>query len=200
VAALAQAEAIYPRLPGRQSRSVFPELFTSIALSAPVTAPPGIDQMTWAKRVYDRLYDVGPRVPQDVLLARRAVLWHSWEATIRYASTLRADAELGYDRLFTGSVWMKAGAPRAGTCGFCFLGGSGLLPWHGTGAVGARGEVSTDFAVSLFDQAFVQVFAPLLGGAQPFMMVPVTATYVASGEHGARLDRDFLNTIRLRRR
>ena len=202
---LRRAGLIYPGLEGfptgpRLPRSVFPELFTSIAFSAPVDFPPGMDRMTWAKTVYDSLYDVGPRVAPEVLAARRAVLRHSWDATIRYASTLRVDAELGYDRLFAGSVWLKAGAPQAGTCGFCFLGGSGLLPWHGTGAVGARGEVSTDFAVSLFDQAFVKVFSPLLGGSQPFMMVPVTATHVAAGQHGARLDSGFLDRIRLRRR
>jgi hypothetical protein len=62
------------------------------------------------------------------------------------------------------------------------------------GAVSARGEVSTDFAVSLLDQGFVPVYSPLLGPDQPWFMAPATAT------HNAGLDPAFAESIRLRRR
>jgi hypothetical protein len=46
----------------------------------------------------------------------------------------------------------------------------------------------------------VPVFSPLLGDEQPWMMVPVTATHVASGGPAAQLDSEFVERIRLRRR
>ena len=56
------------------------------------------------------------------------------------------------------------------------------------------GRVSTDFAVSLLDQGFVPAYSPLLGPAQPWVMVPITAT------DGGRLHGGFRAAVRLRRR
>ncbi|HEY0638770.1 MAG TPA: L-tyrosine/L-tryptophan isonitrile synthase family protein [Pseudonocardiaceae bacterium] len=182
------------------TRSVFRDLFMSIVFSVPVPLLDGSDRMGSSRAIYDDLYHLGDDVPADIVAARRAVLAATWDATMRYVATLRADRELGYDGLFASGVRLKAGAPRPGTCGFCFLGGSCLLPWQGTGAVSVRGEVSTDFVVSLVDQGFVPVYSPLLGDEQPWMMVPVTATHVLSGGAAARLDDDFAERVRLRRR
>ncbi len=183
-----------------QPRSVFRDLFMSLVFSVPVPLLDGVDRLASSKAIYDDLYTLDRDVPADIVAARRRVLVASWDATIRYVSTLRANRDLDYDALFDGCVRLKASAPRPGTCGFSFLGGSCLLPWQGTGAVSARGEVSTDFAVALLDQGFVPVFSPLLGDDQPWMMVPVTATQVVSGGSAAQLDRQFAARIRLRRR
>lgn len=185
---------------GTLSHSVFGDLFMSIVFSVPVPLLAGADRMASSATIYDDLYRVGDDVPAEVAAARREVLAASWDATVRYVSTLRANHDLGYDALFAGHVRLKASAPRPGTCGFSFLGGSCLLPWQGTGAVSARGEVSTDFVVSLLDQGFVPVYSPLLGDEQPWLMVPVTATRVVSGGSAAQLDRQFASRIRLRRR
>jgi hypothetical protein len=182
------------------ARSVFRDLFMSIVFSVPVPLLAGADRMASSAAIYDDLYRLDGGVSAEVAAARREVLSASWDATVRYVSTLRANRDLDYDDLFTGYVRLKASAPRPGTCGFSFLGGSCLLPWQGTGAVSARGEVSTDFAVSLLDQGFVPVFSPLLGDTQPWLMVPVTATQVVTGASAAQLDHQFAARIRLRRR
>jgi len=183
-----------------QLRSVFRDLFMSIVFSVPVPLLDGADRLASSKAIYDDLYNLDRDVPHEIAAARKRVLVASWDATIRYVSTLRANRDLDYDALFDGCVRLKASAPRPGTCGFSFLGGSCLLPWQGTGAVSVRGEVSTDFVVALLDQGFVPVFSPLLGDDQPWMMVPVTATQVLSGGSAAQVDRQFAARIRLRRR
>jgi len=116
---------------------------------------------------------------------------------------LLTDRDMAYDAMLGAHLRLTAVTPGPGRCGFAGLGGSGLLPWHGTAAVDRRGVLSTDFAISLLDRAFVPVYADVLGGAeQPWFMAPITAIEPA-GSAGpasgpARLSDAFLDTVRLR--
>ncbi|MFV2113708.1 hypothetical protein ACFHW0_15400 [Micromonospora sp. LOL_025] len=112
---------------------------------------------------------------------------------------MRADHAWGYDRMFPDRVRLTVNQPRPGRCGFAPLGGSVLLPWHGTAAVTRRGEISVDFAISLRDQGFVPVYSPVLGDEQAWFFVPVTST-LARGDRGAEIEPVLLDAIRLRRR
>lgn len=149
------------------------------------------------------LYRTDGSVPPALAVARAAVLRAAWEAAIGYAAVLRTDRDLAYDAMFGAHISLTALTPGPGRCGFAGLGGSGLLPWHGTAAVDRRGVLSTDFAISLLDRAFVPVYAAVLGGAdQPWFMAPITAIEVAGsagpGSGPARLSDAFLDTVRLR--
>ncbi|MCW6005725.1 hypothetical protein K1W54_14225, partial [Micromonospora sp. CPCC 205371] len=67
-------------------------------------------------------------------------------------------------------------------------------------AVDQRGQVSTDFAIHLLDQAYVPVYSPLLGDGQPWFMTPITMTQPFDRPGMARLAPGVLERIRLRRR
>ena len=178
-------------------------LFTSLVHSVPVPLPDGADRRDWSARVYADLYRTDGSVPPVLAAARAAVLRAAWEAAIRYVAVLRTDRDMAYDAMLGSHIRLTAVTPGPGRCGFAGLGGSGLLPWHGTAAVDRRGVLSTDFAISLLDRAFVPVHADVLGGAdQPWFMAPITAIELpgsaglASGP--ARLSDAFLDTVRLR--
>ncbi len=148
-------------------------LFRSLLHSMPVPSPTGIDQLAWSKSVYADPFAVAdPGMPENILAARRDLARRTWADTIRYAAAWHADRDLGYDDMFAGRVRLTFHSASPGRCGFIPLGGSGLIPWQGTAAASVRGEVSTDFAVSLLDQGFVPVYSPLLGTGQPWLMVP----------------------------
>ncbi|MEV0621905.1 L-tyrosine/L-tryptophan isonitrile synthase family protein [Nonomuraea sp. NPDC050404] len=144
-----------------------------------------------ARQIYADLFNLA-----DPALAgeRRAVLSQAWQDTIRYMAVLWVDRDLGFDAAMFSHQIRLTPNPRSGCLGFTYLGGSSVLPWHGTAALDASGQVSTDFAVSLLDQGFVPAYSPLLGPAQPWTMVPVTATA------GGRLRPGFRAAVRLRRR
>ncbi|APU12137.1 Pyoverdine/dityrosine biosynthesis protein [Actinoalloteichus fjordicus] len=180
--------------------AALPDFFHSALYSTAPDVPPSVDSMNWSARVFADVFDVRESAADAAVLdARRQVLRRAWRSAVRYVVVRRADHDSNYEDVFPARVRLT-NVPRPGRCGFSGLGGSGLLPWHGTGAVDRKGNVSTDFAVSLYDQAFVPVYSPLLGSRQPWMMVPITAARVVPGEFGARLDPAFANTIRLRRR
>jgi hypothetical protein len=168
------------------------ETFRSVLHSVPV--PAGVD----ARTVYDDIYDVGPGVDPAVRWARQEVLRTTWHDVLIYTATYQADYAVDFRRqVLPGALWLTT-RPRQGRAGFRPL-GHGPTPAHGTGVVDARGIIATDFLVSLRDQGFVPLYSPLLGAAQPFAMVPVTATRVgASG--ASELDPDFAAGIRLRPR
>jgi hypothetical protein len=191
---LAEARHRAPAGPGPW----FDELFMSIVHSVGVDLPAGHDRLAWSREVYRELYNLtDPAATAAVLAGRRQVLTTAWLGTIQYLCAAEADRVLDYDRL-TDGIRLKVGASVPGSPGFSYLGGSALLPWHGTGAVDLRGNVAVDFAVSLVDQGFVPVFSPLLSPVQPWLMVPVTATRVVDRSRGAELDPEYLATIRLR--
>ncbi|MBB5922840.1 hypothetical protein FHR81_003897 [Actinoalloteichus hoggarensis] len=180
--------------------TALPDFFHSALYSTAPDVPPAADSMSWSARVFADVFDVRDSAAGEAVLdARRQVLRRAWRSAVRYVVVRRADHDSDYEDVFPARVRLT-NVPRPGRCGFSGLGGSGLLPWHGTGAVDRKGNVSTDFAVSLYDQAFVPVYSPLLGTRQPWMMVPITAARVVPGQLGARLDPEFASTIRLRRR
>jgi Pyoverdine/dityrosine biosynthesis protein len=179
----------------------FRDMFRSILHSVSIEPPAGKDRMAWSKAVYTDLYQLAdPTTPADVVDARRQVLRTAWQDTIRYLSAVRADRELGYDHLFQHRVRLTVSMPSTGRVGFAALGGSALLPWHGTAAVDEKGTLSTDFALWLYDQGFVPVYSPMLGYRQPWLMAPVTSTTVVDTARGAQLDPGLLEGIHLRRK
>ncbi len=177
----------------------FRGIMMSLVYSVPVYTPTDVDRMTWAKTVFDDVYHLtDSRVPPEVRHARGAALRRAWHTTLRYVAVLQVDEELGYDDMFPTRVRLTNSLARPGRCGFSYLGGAGLLPWHGTGVVDMRGHLAVDFAVSLLDQGFVPVYSDLLGPRQPWMMVPAEHTRTHTG--GLRLDETFASSARLRRK
>ncbi|MDR7301945.1 L-tyrosine/L-tryptophan isonitrile synthase family protein [Haloactinomyces albus] len=192
-----------------RSLGMFREILMSMVYSVPVPAPGTVDRLAWSRLVYADIYNLTDGgVSLEVRQARTAVLRRAWHNVIRYLATLRTDEALGYDDLFPDRVRLTVNAAAPGKCGFTYLGGSGLLPWQGTGTLDQRGHVAVDFAVSLIDQGFVPVYSPLLGRRQPWMMVPAQYTRLCSSAEqiggdrigGMRLDEEFAARARLRRK
>lgn len=189
--------------------ALFREILTSLVYSVGVTFPPGVDRLAWSSAVYADVYNVtDPAVSYQVRQTRIGILRRAWDTVLRYLATLQVDEDLGYDGLIPNRVRLTVSAAKPGRCGFTYLGGSGLLPWQGTGALDDRGRVGEDFAVSLYDRGFVPVYSPLLGPRQPWMMVPAQQTrldhrYPSGGSRasrGVRLDPSFAARARLRRK
>src|SRR5690606_19595634 len=135
---------------------LFRDMLTSLVYSVPVPVPPGKDRLGWSTVVFSDLYNLTDHsVSAEVRGARAAVLRRAWHTVGRYLATLRVDEELGYEELLPNRVRLAVSAARPGRCGFTYLGGSGLLPWQGTGVIDRRGQLAVDFAVALVDQAFV---------------------------------------------
>lgn len=196
-------------LPVARMLALFREIMTSLVYSVGVRFPDGVDRLAWSSAVYADIYNLtDPAVSQQVRDARAGVLRRAWDTVIRYLATLQVDEDLGYDGLVPQRVRLTVSAAKPGRCGFTYLGGSGLLPWQGTGALDDRGRVGVDFAVSLYDRGFVPVHSPLLGPRQPWFMVPAQRTlldqrYPGSGSRassGLRLDPEFAAKARLRRK
>lgn len=185
--------------PSVEAIRLFPEMLMSVVYSVPLPVAAGMERVTWSMRVYADLYNLTDRtVPPEVRQARVAVLRRAWHAVIRYLAIMRVDEEFDYEGLFPDRVRLTVSAARPGRCGFTYLGGSGLLPWQGTGAVDSRGRIGIDFSVSLLDQGFVPVYSPVLGPRQPWLMVP--AQHVRQVGRTVRLDEEFAERIRLRRK
>jgi hypothetical protein len=177
------------------------KILMSIVYSVPIQFPEGTDRLDWARQVYADVYNLTDHtVCQRVRHERAEVLHHAWHFAIRYLATMQVDEEFGYDRLFANRVRLSQRVALPGACGFTFLGGSALLPWHGTGVVDGSGQLAVAFAVSLRDQAFVPVYSPLLGPRQPWLMAPAQSTCWNSDGGGMRLNDEFARTTRLRRR
>ncbi|MGJ7909119.1 L-tyrosine/L-tryptophan isonitrile synthase family protein [Actinopolyspora sp. H202] len=187
-----------------RSLYLFREMVMSMVYSVPVPTPTGTDRFGWARTVYADVYNLeDSRLSPQLRQARVAVLRRAWHNAIRYLSTMQVDEELGYEKLLDPRVRLTVSAVTKGRCGFTYLGGSGLLPWQGTGVLDSRGYVAVDFAVSLIDQGFVPAFSPLLGSSQPLMMVP--PQYARLPSHGTRtpgalLDGSLRDRARLRRK
>ncbi|WP_406688330.1 L-tyrosine/L-tryptophan isonitrile synthase family protein [Saccharopolyspora sp. ID03-671] len=190
---------------------LFREILMSLVYSVPVTVPAGTDRMEWSAALYTDVYNVtDPSTSAEVRQGRRAVLRRAWHTVIRYMATMQVDEEFGYERMFPHRVRLTLSAVRQGCLGFTYLGGSGLLPWQGTGVLDPRGHVAIDFAISLQDQGFVPVYSPLLGPRQPWAMVPADRTELiesnvpaprgVSPRSGLRLDEEFVRKARLRRK
>ncbi|WP_242687612.1 MULTISPECIES: L-tyrosine/L-tryptophan isonitrile synthase family protein [unclassified Actinopolyspora] len=187
-----------------RSLQLFREMVMSMVYSVPVPVPSGVDRLDWARTVYADVYNLtDTHISPEVRQARVAVLRRAWHNAIRYLSTMRVDEELGYEELFSPRVRLTVSAVTKGRCGFTYLGGSGLLPWQGTGVLDARGYIAVDFAVSLLDQGFVPAYSALLGRRQPLMMVPAQYTELplrGTRSEGTRLDGELRSRARLRRK
>jgi hypothetical protein len=199
---LARVDAFASEVDGSEGRllRLFREMLMSMVYSVPIQVPEGTHRLDWARKVYADVYNLTDRsVCQRVRCGRADVLRQAWHFVIRYLATMQADEEFGYGELFVNRVRLTQTAAMPGTCGFTFLGGSGLLPWHGTGVVDASGRLAVDFTVSLLDHGFVPVYSPLLGPRQPWLMAPARCTHWNGDGEGMRLDDAFARTTRLRR-
>jgi hypothetical protein len=176
----------------------FVPLFRSLIYSVPVPPPPAaMTETQWAREIYSDVYNLtaGPASVRD---ARREILATTWQDTLRYVSVRHADFAFGYPKDAVPAAVRASTRPGPGKVGLNLLGGATPLPWHGTGAIDARGVISCDFAVSLYDNGFMPVYSPLLGMAQPFAMVPASVT--RAGDHRREIAPEFLKTAGLRRR
>lgn len=190
---------------------LFREIFMSLVYSVPVTVPPRTDRMEWSRAVYADIYNLtDPAARAEVRQARAAALRRTWHIVLQYMATMQVDAEYDYESLIPNRIRLTLSAVRQGCLGFTYLGGSGVLPWQGTGVLDPRGHVAVDFAVSLLDQGFVPVYSPLLGPRQPWAMVPASQTHLPEQDSpasrggpvasGVRLDEAFVAKARLRRK
>lgn len=180
----------------------FRDIVSSLLYSVPVPAPAGTHPMRWACTLLarpDMLDDAD--VPEELVRARRAVLGSAWRNAVDHLAASAADNAVGVAARYPLHVRLATVASRRGASGFSYLGGSALLPWHGTGCLDGRGRLCADFLVSLLDRGFLPVHAAELsasGTGQPLLMVPFARTVFADGRR--RVDPELLATARLRSR
>ncbi|HEV7451777.1 MAG TPA: L-tyrosine/L-tryptophan isonitrile synthase family protein [Pseudonocardiaceae bacterium] len=177
----------------------FRAILSSLVYSVPVPAPAGADPRQWACEVLawpDGYTE--PGLSPDLLSARRDVVASAWQDSVNYLAASLADAAAGVPRHFPPHIRLATVASRPGCSGFSYLGGSTLLPWHGTGCLDGRGLLCAEFLVSLDHRGFVPVYSELLGDKQPLLMVPFTRVEYAQGRR--RVDPNLLAAARLRSR
>ncbi|MGH3835848.1 MAG: L-tyrosine/L-tryptophan isonitrile synthase family protein [Pseudonocardiaceae bacterium] len=177
----------------------FRDILSSLVYSVPVPAPAGADPRRWACEVLawpDRYVD--PDLSPDLASARREVVASAWQDSVNYLAASLADAAAWVTRHYPPHVRLATVASRPGCSGFSYLGGSTLLPWHGTGCLDGRGLLCAEFLVSLDHRGFHPVYSDLLGDEQPLLMVPFTRIGHAEGR--GRVDPDLLAAARLRPR
>lgn len=181
----------------------FRDIVSSLVYSVPVPAPArsAHEPLRWACQVLaepDRLDTAG--VPGELVRARRAVLAAAWDNAVDHLAAAVADNAVGVPASFPPHVRLATVASRRGCSGFSYLGGSTLLPWHGTGCLDGRGRVCTDFLVSLHDRGFLPVHCPDLVASddQPLLMVPFARTVFSRGRR--RVNPELLAAARLRSR
>lgn len=188
----------------------FQHIVCSLVYSVPVPAPHGVDPLRWGCEVLaepDLVED--PALPGELVRARRAVLGSAWRNAVDHLAAAVADNAVGVSGRYPLHVRLATVASRQGCSGFSYLGGSTLLPWHGTGCLDGRGRVCADFLISLLDRGFLPVHSPDLAAAadpgeepatdeQPLLMVPFARTGFADGRR--RVDPELLAAARLRSR
>ncbi|WP_101376326.1 HAD family hydrolase [Saccharopolyspora spinosa] len=190
---LAAADDRDPAGPGQPR---FVELFHSVLQAVDVPFPGG-DPFAWSQRIYADPFDLtDPTSPPGIRRARGDLLALTWRETITYLANKHVDEELDYSVLWRENCVRLSLSirPAPGRLRFVPLGGSGVIPWHGTATLNAQHEVSVDYAISLADQGFRPVHAPGTGDRrQPWFMAPpqaLTRTGV--------LDPEIFERIRLR--
>ena len=177
----------------------FRDILSSLVYSVPVPAPAGTDPRRWACEVLawpDGYTE--PDLSPDLASARREVVASAWQDSVNYLAASLADAAAGVTQHYPPHVRLATVASRPGCSGFSYLGGSTLLPWHGTGCLDGRGLLCAEFLVSLDHRGFCPVYSDLIGDEQPLLMVPYTRIVHADGRR--RVDPDLLATARLRPR
>ncbi|MGH3794303.1 MAG: L-tyrosine/L-tryptophan isonitrile synthase family protein [Pseudonocardiaceae bacterium] len=177
----------------------FRDILSSLVYSVPVPAPSGTDPRQWACQVLARPDEyTDPNLPPELASARRKVLAAAWGDTINYLAASFADVASGVAQRYPPHVRLATVATRQGCSGFSYLGGSALLPWHGTGCLDGRGLLCAEFVVSLDYRGFLPVYSDYIGVEQPLLMVPYARTVSSRGLR--RVDPDLLATARLRSR
>jgi hypothetical protein len=157
------------RDPGCAGQPRFAEMFRSIVHAVDVPDA-GDEPVEFSRRVYADPFDLDD---PELGGTRRELLALAWDETITYLANKHVDAELDYAAMWRHDrVRMSLSLrPEQGRFRFVPLGGSAVMPWQGTAALGRGNEVSTDFAISLIDQSYLPVWGPE-GGPQPWFMVP----------------------------
>ncbi len=218
--AAAAGQRVADALPGPLLAGVpaFRDIVSSLLYSVPVPAPPAANPLRWACRLLahpDLLADGGDETANgangangandtaELRWSRRAVLGSAWRNAVDHLAAAAADNAVEVAARYPLHVRLATVASRQGASGFSYLGGSALLPWHGTGCLDGRGRLCADFLVSLLDRGFLPVHSPDLSGpapagGQPLLMVPFARTVFADGHR--RVDPELLATARLRSR
>ncbi|MGH3933824.1 MAG: L-tyrosine/L-tryptophan isonitrile synthase family protein [Pseudonocardiaceae bacterium] len=177
----------------------FHDIMSSLVYSVPVPAPAGTDPRQWACEVLAFPDDyTEPDLSPDLASARREVVSSAWQDSVNYLAASLADVATGVTRHYPPHVRLATVSSRQGCSGFSYLGGSTLLPWHGTGCLDGRGVLCAEFLVSLDHRGFRPVYSDLIGDEQPLLMVPCTRIVHSEGRR--RVDPDLLATVRLRSR
>jgi hypothetical protein len=177
----------------------FHDILSSLLYSVPVPVPAGTDPQRWACQVLARPDDYAdPDLPPGLASARRQVVTAAWGDTVNYLAASLADVASGVAERYPPHVRLATVATRQGCSGFSYLGGSALLPWHGTGCLDGRGLLCAEFRVSLDHRGFLPVYSDHVGAAQPLLMVPFARTVFSEGRR--RVDPELLATARLRSR
>jgi hypothetical protein len=175
------------------------DILSSLVYSVPVPTQPGVDPRQWACQVLAHPDDVtAPGLSPDLAAARRQVITSAWQDSVTYLAACLADAATKVTHHFPPHVRLATVASRPGNSGFSYLGGSTLLPWHGTGCLDGRGFLCAEFLVSLDHRGFLPVYCDLLSDEQPLLMVPLARTVYS--QHRRRVDPRLLTTARLRPR
>ena len=177
----------------------FRDTLASMVYSVPVPAPSGVDPRRWACEVLawpDRYTE--PGLSPDLTSARQQVVASAWKDSVDHLAACLADTATGVHRRYPPHVRLATVVSRPGCSGFSYLGGSTLLPWHGTGCLDDRGLLCAEFLVSLDHRSFLPVYSELIGEEQPLLMVPSTRVEFAQGRR--RVDPNLLATARLRPR
>jgi hypothetical protein len=177
----------------------FRDILSSLVYSVPVPARAGTDPRQWACEVLawpDGF--TAPDLSPELASARREVVASAWQDSVNYLAACMADAAVGVAHHFPPHIRLATVASRPGCSGFSYLGGSTLLPWHGTGCLDGRGLLCAEFLVSLDHRGFLPVYCDLISDEQPLLMVPFARTLYTHGRR--RVHPDLLTAARLRPR
>jgi Pyoverdine/dityrosine biosynthesis protein len=177
----------------------FREIVSSLVYSVPVPARVGTDARQWACQVlaWPDQFNAAD-LPPELAAARRAVICQAWQDAANYLAASLADAAVAVAEQLPLHVRLATVASRPGCSGFSYLGGSTLLPWHGTGCLDGRGLLCAEFLVSLDHRGFLPVYCDLIGDEQPLLMVPFARTRYMDGRR--QVDPELLAGARLRAR
>jgi hypothetical protein len=176
----------------------FDRIFRSLLFSLPVPTASGPDHMDLARRVLADVHGVRDAAVSDRIRdIRRSLRSRAWQESIGYLAVLLADERIGaWDSLPPHIRLVNNTGDRYGMPGISYLGGSPLLPWHGTGCVDHKGQVSVDFLAVQVDRGFVPVMSEVTGPDQPLLMVPPDLV----SADGAGLVSQFYEQVRMRSR
>ena len=177
----------------------FHDILASLVYSVPIPTQPNVDPRQWACQVLAHPDEfTTPGLSPDLIAARRQVITSAWQESVTYLAASLADTAAEVTHHFPPHIRLATVASRPGCSGFTYLGGSTLLPWHGTGCLDGRGLLCADFLVSLDHRGFLPVYCELLSDDQPLLMVPLARTVYS--QHRRRVDPHLLTTARLRSR